>query len=164
MFEQRRLTKVNSDVKYYPIMKPTPKGWPRLTSSATYQDANAAIDWLCKAFGFEVRLKIDGDGGVVEHSELTYGEALFFIADERRQMDKERPFRSPKSIGGYCTQAMMLFVDDVDAHCAHAKANGAKIVREPTVSDYGEEYWTDKSYGVLDLEGHQWWFCQRLRG
>lgn len=145
-------------------MKPTPKGWPRLTSSATYQDANAAIEWLCKAFGFEVRLKVEGKDGVIEHSELTYGEGLIMIGDERRQKDKDRPFRSPKSIGGYVTQAMMFFVDDVDAHCAHARENGAKIVYEPTVSDYGEEYWTDKTYGAVDLEGHFWWFCQRLRG
>ena len=55
-------------------------------------------------------------------------------------------------------------VDDVDAHYAHARANGATITMEPKVSDYGEEYWTDKTYGVLDLEGHHWWFCQRLRG
>ena len=145
-------------------MKPTPKGWPRLTSSAIYQDANAAIDWLCKAFGFEIRLKIEGDGGVIEHSELTYGEGLMMIGDERRQVDKDRPMRSPKSIGGVTTQSMMLFVDDVDAHYAHARANGATITMEPKVSDYGEEYWTDKTYGVLDLEGHHWWFCQRLRG
>lgn len=145
-------------------MKPTPKGWPRLSSSAFYQDANTAIDWLCKAFGFEVRLKIEGEGGVIEHSELMYGEGLIMIGDERRQLDKERPMRSPKSIGGSTTQAMMLFVDDVDAHCAYARANGATITMEPKVSDYGEEYWTDKSYGVLDLEGHHWWFCQRLRG
>jgi uncharacterized glyoxalase superfamily protein PhnB len=37
-------------------MRPTPAGWPRLSSSIFYQDAAAAIDWLCRAFGFEVRL------------------------------------------------------------------------------------------------------------
>ncbi len=158
------MTIVNDGVNYFIIMKPTPKGWPRLTSSAFYQDANAAIDWLCKAFSFEVRLKIEGEGGIVEHSELTYGEGLFFVGDERRQGDKGRPMRSPKSLGGATTQAMMFFVDDVDAHCAHARANGATIAMEPTVDDYGEEYWTDKSYGALDPEGHYWWFCQRLRG
>jgi len=28
-------------------MKPTPAGWPRFSSSVVYQDAAAAIDWLC---------------------------------------------------------------------------------------------------------------------
>ena len=145
-------------------MKPPPKDWPRLSASAFYQDANGAIEWLCKAFGFEVRLKVDGEGGRVEHSELVYGEAVVMIGDERVQIDKARPFVSPKTIGGKTTQSMMFYVDDVDAHCARARAAGAKITYEPTVSDYGEEYWSDKSYQAEDPEGHLWWFCQRLRG
>lgn len=155
---------VNDRVNYFCIMKPTPKGWPRLSCSPVYQDASAAIDWLCKAFGFEIRLKIDGEGGVVEHSELVYGEGLIMVSDERRQASMDRPLKSPKSLGGVTTQAMMFFVDDVDAHCAQARANGAIIAMEPKVSDYGEEYWTDKTYGAVDPEGHFWWFCQRLRG
>ena len=42
-------------------MKPTPPGWPRISSSVCYQDPAKAIDWLCNAFGFEVRLKVEGD-------------------------------------------------------------------------------------------------------
>ena len=57
-------------------MRPTPAGWPRLSSSIFYQDAATAIDWLCKAFGFEVRLKVEGEGGRIVHSELTYGDGL----------------------------------------------------------------------------------------
>ena len=30
--------------------------------------------------------------------------------------------------------------------------------------DYGEDYWADKSYQAQDLEGHRWWFCERVRG
>jgi len=56
-------------------MKPTPTDWPRMSSAVVYQDAVAAIQWLCDAFGFEVRLKVEGDKGQIEHSELTYGEA-----------------------------------------------------------------------------------------
>jgi uncharacterized glyoxalase superfamily protein PhnB len=28
----------------------------------------------------------------------------------------------------------------------------------------GADYWTDRSYGAIDPEGHHWWFTQRLRG
>jgi uncharacterized glyoxalase superfamily protein PhnB len=73
-------------------------------------------------------------------------------------------YRSPRSIGGGVTQALAVFVDDVDAHHARAVAAGARVVREPHTSDYGDDYWTDRSYGALDLEGHLWWFMQRLRG
>ena len=70
---------------------------------------------------------------------------------------------SPLSAGGN-TQNLMVYVDDVDAHCNQARAAGARVVAEPTVHDYGSEYWADKSYGALDPEGHLWWFSQRLRG
>jgi uncharacterized glyoxalase superfamily protein PhnB len=58
---------------------------------------------------------------------------------------------------------MMVFVDDADAHCEHARANGALIVTEPATTDYGEDWWTDRGYEGADLEGHHWWFVQRLR-
>lgn len=35
-----------------------PPGWTRFVSSIYYDDASAAIDWLCDAFGFEVKLKV----------------------------------------------------------------------------------------------------------
>jgi uncharacterized glyoxalase superfamily protein PhnB len=59
---------------------------------------------------------------------------------------------------------MMVYVDDVEAHCKRARAAGAKIVEEPATHDYGEEYWTDRGYECEDFEGHRWWFYQRLRG
>ncbi len=145
-------------------MKPTPKGWPRLASAVYYQDAQQAVDWLSAAFGFEVRLKVEGDGGVIEHCELVYGDAVVMVGDERRQKAQGRPFVSPRSAGGANTQSVMLYVDDVDAHCVRARAAGGAITYEPKVSDYGEDYWVDKSYQCTDPEGHAWWFCERIRG
>ena len=43
-------------------MKPPPKDWPRISSALAYDDAATAIDWLCRAFGFKVRLKVEGEG------------------------------------------------------------------------------------------------------
>ena len=54
-------------------------------------------------------------------------------------------------------------VEDVDAHCARSRAAGARIVREPTTSDYGEDYWSDRTYEAVDPEGHHWYFIQRMR-
>jgi uncharacterized glyoxalase superfamily protein PhnB len=56
----------------------------------------------------------------------------------------------------------MVYVDDVEAHCAKARAAGATITTEPKTSDYGADYWTDRSYGVTDCGGHSWWFVQRI--
>lgn len=143
-------------------MKPPPLGWPRIASAVYYEDAPAAIDWLCRAFGFEVRVKIEGEGGSIEHSELTYGEGLIMVG--QAGLPHKPSFRkSPRSTAGANTQNMMVYVDDADAHCEHARANGAKIVTEPTTTDYGEDWWTDRGYECEDPEGHHWWFYQRLR-
>jgi uncharacterized glyoxalase superfamily protein PhnB len=146
-------------------MKPAPSDWPRFSSSVFYQDAAAAIDWLCEAFGFSVRLKIEGDNGRIEHSELTYGEGLIMVGQETPNSERrwKSSMRSPKSLQGATTQSIMFFVDDAEQHCAHALKHGAKIVEELTTHDYGEAFWSDRSYGALDPEGHLWWITQRLR-
>lgn len=142
-------------------MKPTPPGWPRLSTSLYYDDPRAAIEWLCKGFGFEVRLLVEGDGGRIEHSELTFGEALVMVSGADRA--GKFPFvRSPSQVGGGNTQNLMLYVDDVEAHCRRAREAGGEIVTEPETSDYGPEYWSDRSYTCRDPGGHHWWFCQRL--
>src|SRR6186713_1752864 len=146
-------------------MKPTPKGWPRMCASVYYDDPAAAIDWLCKAFGFEVRLKVEGEGGRIEHSELVFGEGLIGVssAGSAGGKDWKAKMVSPRAVGGGNTQCVGIFVDDVEAHCTRARAAGAQISYEPTTSDYGDDYWSDRSYGAVDPEGHLWWFMQRLR-
>lgn len=47
---------------------------------------------------------------------------------------------------------------DVDAHCARARAAGARIVAEPTDQFYG-----DRTYRAADPEGHHWVFAQHVR-
>jgi uncharacterized glyoxalase superfamily protein PhnB len=144
-------------------MKPLPPGWPRISTALYYPDATKAIDWLCRAFGFEVRLKVEGEGGRIEHSELVYGEGLIMVSDLQGKAEKMPYARSPAAIDGLNTQNMMVYVDDVEAHCERARASGAKIVGELKTSDYGEEYWTDRSYECEDIGRHHWWFCERLR-
>ena len=145
-------------------MNPTPPGWPRISSSLYCRDASALIDWLCKAFDFELRLKVEGEDGRIEHSELCFGDGVVMVGSERA--DSAQRFGtnmlSPLTAGGN-TQGMMLYVDDVDAHCARARAAGARIVAEPELHDYGDDYWADRSYGALDPEGHLWWVSQRIR-
>jgi uncharacterized glyoxalase superfamily protein PhnB len=144
-------------------MKPTPKGWPRMSSAVFYEDAGAAIDWLCKAFGFEVRLKVEGEGGRIEHSEVVYGGGVIMVGGTGGDRPGQESMTSPRKVGGGNTQCIGVFVDDVDAHCERARAAGARIFREPETSDYGSEYATDRSYGARDPEGHIWFFMQRLR-
>jgi uncharacterized glyoxalase superfamily protein PhnB len=141
---------------------PPPKGWPRISSAIYYSAASPAIDWLVRAFGFEIQLKVEGEGGRIEHSELVFGGGLVMVSD--RDPVKSPHRRAPSEINGINTQNLMVFVDDVQAHCERTRAAGATITQEPKVSDYGEDYWSDLSVEVEDLGGHRWWFTQRLRG
>lgn len=144
-------------------MNPTPPGWPRFTPAVFYDDAAAMIDWLCEAFGFGIRLKVVGEDGRVEHSELEYGDGLIMVGQARDAAERfGAKFVSPQTAGGN-TQNLMLYVDDLDAHCARARRAGARIVQEPAEHDYGDDYWVDRSYGALDPEGHLWWVSQRVR-
>ena len=141
-------------------MRDPPPGWPRLSAAVYYEAPAVAIDWLCRAFGFEVRIKVEGTDGSVEHSELVYGGGVVMVGGARERFPDRR---SPRALGGANTQSLMLYVDDVEAHCARARAAGAKIVSEPATVDYGAEYWQDRGYEAEDVEGHHWWFIQRLR-
>lgn len=145
-------------------MKQPPAGWPRISTAIFYQDAAAAIDWICRAFDFEVRLRVEGDGGRIEHSELTYGDGLIMVGSAGETAERpDVPYESPKAIGGANTQAMCIHVENVDAHCARAVAAGAKITRPLQTTDYGGGYWADRSYEAEDPEGHRWFFMQRMR-
>jgi len=141
-------------------MKPTPPGWPRISSAVCYEDPGKAIDWLCRAFGFEVRLKVEGDNGEIEHSELVFGEGLIMVSGEK---EKAPARKAPTHVGGANTQNMMVYVDDIEAHHKRARDAGAVILKEPTSTDYGEDYWEDRSYECRDIGGHHWWFSQRMR-
>ena len=146
-------------------MKPTPSGWPRIAPGVYYRDASTMIDWLCTAFGFELRLKVQGDQGRVEHSELVYGDGVVMVGEQlfgdARRFGTDR--KSPL-LAGCNTQNLMVYVDDVDAHCGQARQHGARVIAEPELHDYGDDYWADRAYGCLDPEGHLWWFTQRIRG
>src|SRR5437867_12327343 len=72
-------------------MKNTPKGWPRISPAVIYHDAAGAIDWLCRAFGFEVRIKVEGDKGRIEHSELVIGDGVIMVATSKTEVQPRQP-------------------------------------------------------------------------
>jgi uncharacterized glyoxalase superfamily protein PhnB len=148
-------------------MNPSPPGWPRITSAVYYDDAETAIDWLCNAFGFMVRIEVSGEDGGIVHAELEYGDGMIMIGQTGMNAEGKGAWQpsqiSPKNVEDRNTQSLCVHVDDVDAHCVRARNAGARIFSEPTTTDYGDKYWTDRTYGARDPEGHMWWFMQRLR-
>src|ERR1051325_5150716 len=91
-----------------------------------YRDAPAAIDWLCRTFGFERQLVVPGDGGTVAHAQLRLGAGMIMLGSV---VDTEfgRWMQQPDEIGGRETETVYVVVPDADVVHARAKAAGAQI-------------------------------------
>lgn len=120
--------------------------------SLRYRDAPAAIEWLCRAFGFE-KHAVHADGGTVHHAQLTFGNGMVMLGSVDNGSPWGRRIAQPDEIGGRETQSACVIVEDPDAHYARAKAAGAEIVDDLATQDYG-----GKAYSCRDPEGHLWWF------
>jgi len=116
-----------------------------------YQDARAAIDFLCTAFGFEKKAVYEGEGGTIAHAELTLGNGMVMLGSVNESACGKL-LKRPHDAGGL-TMGIYSIVDDVDAHFARAKAAGAVITREPVAQEYG-----GRDYVAKDPEGHVWTF------
>jgi uncharacterized glyoxalase superfamily protein PhnB len=110
-----------------------------------YPDVREAVAWLTAAFGFTERLQI----GENHRSQLSFGDGALIVGDVRHD---RRPPRE-----GEATHSVTVRVDDADAHCARARAHGARILMEPTDFEYGE-----RQYTAADPAGHQWTFSETL--
>ena len=128
-----------------------PKDTPRVSPYLLYEDVDAAVDWLTKAFGFTEAVRMPGQDGRAIHAELRYRNGLVMLGNPGPG------YRNPQHLGG-ATQLVYVYVADVDAHYQQAKAAGAHILREP-----GDQFYGDRTYGAEDPEGHQWSFAQHVR-
>ena len=118
-----------------------------------YHDAPAAIEWLCRAFGFTRHLVVPGDHGTIAHAQLTLGDGMIMLGSAR---DDEfgKLQKPPRDAGGVATQSPYVVLQgDVDAHHDRAVAAGAKVVTPLHDPDYG-----GRAYACLDPEGHLWNF------
>jgi uncharacterized glyoxalase superfamily protein PhnB len=138
----------------------------RLVPFLGYEDAAAAIDWLCAAFGAieNVEARQTDAEGTVMHAELDLEGSTIFLSTpagyvssrrHRESCETERAMHdNPWVIDG-----LFVEVDDLDAHHARAAESGATIIRG--IDDPGVGF---RVYTAEDLEGHRWMFGQRVEG
>ena len=115
-----------------------------------YADAEAAIDFLCEAFGFQERTRYVAEDGRIGHAELTCEGSVVMLADNYPEFG----ITSPRDSSSYHSQ-LLLVVSDVFSHYEQAKASGAVVVGTPS-EDHGSI-----GYRAIDCEGHRWLFSQR---
>jgi uncharacterized glyoxalase superfamily protein PhnB len=114
-----------------------------------YRDAPAAIEWLCRAFGFAEHLVVPGGAGTIAHAQLTYQNGMIMLGSARD--DEFGRLIAPIEKGQPATAGIHVVVQDVDAH--HAQAAGAGILTPPEDQEYG-----GRLYACRDLEGNVWTF------
>jgi uncharacterized glyoxalase superfamily protein PhnB len=121
-----------------------------------YHDAPAAIEWLCRAFGFEKKLVVPGDkSGTIAHAQLAFRNGMIMLSSphSRGGNEYDKLVRPPRDLGGVCSQGLYVVVEDADQHYARALAAGAEIVMDIVDQDYG-----GRGYTCRDPEGNVWSF------
>lgn len=124
-----------------------------ITPYLYYEDVAAALDWLSRVFGFQERGQetMRSPDGKVVHSAMELGEGVILMGCPGAD------YKCPKRLG-HVTQNLYVYVDDVEQHFQRAKGAGATILSALEDTFYG-----DRRYGAADLEGHHWYFAEKVR-
>jgi uncharacterized glyoxalase superfamily protein PhnB len=110
---------------------------PTVFPTMSYRGADAAVEFLQRAFGAEPHAVYRDESGRFRHAELKLGNGMVMLGEAETAQ------------GG----GVYVVVADPDEHCARAREAGAEIVREPNDTDYGS-----REYGARDPEGLAWHF------
>jgi len=120
-----------------------PRELARLAVAISYVKPATAARWLASVFGFELVGSFPDDDGADEWTEFHIGNAALILF----KLDVASAAAAPR------THVSWVFVDDLDAHFAHASQHGATIVQGIHQHGY-------RAYVADDLEGHRWTFAQ----
>jgi uncharacterized glyoxalase superfamily protein PhnB len=123
----------------------------RIFPTLRYRDAPAMIAWLKRAFGFTEHAVYPGEAGAIAHAQLAFGSAMIMLSSARDDRFGAMVGAPRKGAGN--GQSIYVVVEDVDAHHARAKAEGAEILMALTDTDYGS-----RDYICRDPEGCVWCF------
>jgi PhnB protein len=127
-----------------------PDGYPRVSPYLLYEDAAAAVDYLQRTFGFELRRSEIGGAGRT-HYEVLLGEDGLVMLGQAGE-----GFASPRTLGSFPPSMIHVYVDDVEALHARAMEAGAEIAALE-LSPAG-----DRRFTATDPEGQIWVFAQRV--
>jgi PhnB protein len=131
-------------------MSITPKP-PQIVPYLIYRDVGAALEFLCRAFGFKEEERQGTPSGGM-HGEASFQGQLVMLG----QGASQDSLKAPKDVGA-ATMGVFIYLDDVDKHYQVAKAAGAEIIHPPKDAPYGRNYWAN------DPEGHPWFFTSPPR-
>ena len=125
-------------------VQPVPDGYHTVTPYMVLPDVEQALEFVQRAFGAKVVEAQAGADGKVRHADVLVGDShvMFGRASEQH----------PAS-----TATLYLYVPNTDELYQNAIAAGATSLREPT-----DEFYGDRSAGVLDAQGNRWWMATHI--
>lgn len=126
-------------------------GYPQIIPYLYYDDAGPAIEFMEKAFGFQIATAFrNPTDDKVLHAQVRTGSGVIFVGPGMK------PFGTQGTPDPAFVSAMTyVYVDDVDAHYARAKAAGAEIQAELHIH-VGD----NRQYTASDPGGQRWTFAQ----
>jgi PhnB protein len=125
-------------------VKPVPEGRHTVCSYIVSPGVAQIIDFAKQTFGATEVYSHKRPDGSVMHAEIKIGDSIVMLGE------------APE--GGKKFPAMLhLYLEDVDAVYQRAIQAGAKTLREPADQIYG-----DRSGGVEDAFGNQWWISTHV--
>jgi PhnB protein len=124
-------------------VNPIPDGYHSVTPYLVVHGADKLIDFLLQAFDAREIERLTRPNGAIGHAEVRIGDSVVMMSEAGGEW---QPMPG----------ALYLYVNDVDATYKQALRAGATSTMEPTDQFYG-----DRSAGVKDLTGNQWWIATR---
>lgn len=112
-----------------------------------YENPRAAMKFLCEALSFKTLFCVPETGEFVRHARLGLSGNIVMLGSVR---DDEVNLTTP-TIAGRSTQALSVYVPNIEVHYAQAKQAGANIVTSLHETDFGS-----REYHLCDPEGHMW--------
>lgn len=127
----------------------------------TYENGIAAMDWLCRVFGFTEKTRWLDSEGRLSHGEITMNDGIIMLANgnpnyESPLRHRQNCTRSEKWYSvPYIINGVLVYVDDVQTHFEDSKKLGARILSDLEFGEPGARYRAE------DLEGQRWMFMQK---
>lgn len=121
-----------------------PKGYHDVTPYLHVVGAAKLIEFMKNVFGAEETDRMSLADGVVMHAEMKIGDSMIMLSEAT---GKSKPMPA----------MIYLYVEDVDTTYKKALEAGAVSIKQPKNEFYG-----DRSGGVKDQTGNQWWISTHI--
>jgi PhnB protein len=123
--------------------KATPEGYHTVTPYLIVEGADKLVDFVKAAFDATVLMTTTNPDGKLGHTEVRIGDSVLMLAEARGEWHA-------------MPTMLYLYVEDADSTWKKAIDAGATSVMPVQDQSYG-----DRSGGVKDMCGNQWWVGSR---